>query len=106
MEPDLTSSPPSHSKPQPGAVPHRCSLLGPCPVLQLPQPDALHYTAACQSDTAESSASYISTFRPPPNSLLRLLRIQLDWADLGSTAKEHWAYSTRLTRLALAERMG
>lgn len=106
MEPDLTSSPPSHSKPQPGALPHRFSLLGSCPVLQLPQPDALHYTPARQNDTAESSASYISTYRPSPNSLLLLLRIQLDRANFGSTAKEHWAYSTRLTCLALAERMG
>lgn len=105
MEPDLISSPLSHSKPQPGALPHWFSLLHSCPVLEPPQPRALRYTPAGQNDTAESRASCISTFRPPPSSLVLLLKIWLDWANLGSTAKEHWAYSTRLASLALAKRM-
>lgn len=60
---------------------------------------------ACQNDTAESRASYVNTFRPSPSSLPLLSGIWQDWTTLGSTAKEHRAYSTWLAWLAPTKRM-
>lgn len=130
MELDLTSSPPSHNEPQPGALPHWFSTLGSCPVLQLlqlrcppftyqrplhrcwPLPQKLISTVdpACHQHakmTQQKAELLISnTFRSSPSSLLLLARIWLDWATLGSTAKEHWAYSAWAVCPAHAKRKG